>query len=178
MFDDDLRWGGGPGLHLQNDASLTVTFPLPELIDHVVLQHIQNHGNNYWRGDFAIETFNNGVWTVRARVDDVSVQNLPLEGDGRFTFQFAQPVVATQVRMSAGNPQQGNGEIFRLEELQVYGYEETESLSPSDELVDQDTGIVPRPVGAVELLSGSGHCSDCTCEVSRSEEHTSELQSP
>ena len=125
MFDDDLRWVEGPGLHLQNDASLTVTFPLALLIDRVDLQQIQNHGNDYWRGDFAIETFNDGVWTVRARVDDLPVQDLPMIGDGRFTFQFAQPVVATQVRMSAGNPQQGNlqlGEIFRLEELQVYGW--------------------------------------------------------
>jgi len=171
MFDDVLRWGGGPGLHLQNDASLTVTFPLPELIDHVALQQIQNHGNNYWRGDFAIETFNDGVWTVRARVDDLSVQDLPLEGDGRFMFQFAQPVIATQVRMNAGNPQNGNGEIFRLEELQVYGWEDAGSLSPSTGLVDQATGAVPRPVGDAALLSGTAQCPDCTCEVSAPDPH-------
>ena len=95
------------------------------------------------------------------------MQNLPLDGDGQFTFQFAQPVVATLVRMSAGNPQQGKGEIFRLEELPVYGYEETDSLSPSDELVDQDTEVLPRPASAVELLSGNGHCSTALVKCRR-----------
>ena len=132
MFDDDLRWVVRPGLHLQNDASLTVTFPSALFIDRVDLQQIQKHSNHYWRGDFAIEIFSDGVWTVGARVDDLAVQDLQMIGDRRNTFQFAQPVIATQ--MSAGNPQIGNGEMFRFQELQVYGWpaaDETGSLSPT-----------------------------------------------
>lgn len=130
MFDDDLRWGGGPGLHLRNGASFTLTFPGPMLVDHIDLQQIQNHGNSYWRGDFTIDTFNDGTWTTQALVADLAIQELQAlmnqrDGNGYtglFQFQLAAPVRATKVRMSAGNPQRGNGEIFRLEELQVYGW--------------------------------------------------------
>jgi len=144
MFDDDLRWSFESGLHLQDGASLTLTFPEAVQVDHIDLQQARNYrrGFQQWRGDFSIETFNNGVWTVQGHVDDVPVSQLPMEvGEripigsagadcrggcrGRFVFPLAAPVTTTQVRMIAGNPQNGHDagseSFFRLEELQVYG---------------------------------------------------------
>jgi len=122
MFDDVLRWDHiGHALHLHDGASLTLTFPEAVQVDHIDLQQIQNHGDAFWRGDFSVETFNNGVWTVQGHVDDVPVSQLPMSSDGRFVFPLAAPVTTTQVRMVAGEPHHGNGAIFRLEELQVYG---------------------------------------------------------
>lgn len=162
MFDDDLRWGGGPGLHLRNGASVSVTFPEPVLVDHIDLQQIQNHGSTYLRGDFTIETFNDGAWRARFHVDDLPANELPMESQGRFAFQFPEPLTTTGVRMVAGNPRRGGGEIFRLEELQVYGWP---NRAPEPVRIQE----VPGTPSA--LLSGNAQCPDCTCELSAADPH-------
>lgn len=122
MFDGDKTWGAGPGLHLRNGATLTRTFPHSVMVQRIELQQIHGarYGNNYWRGDFSIELLTNGAWTRVGHVDDVPVGQLQMESDGLFVFNIPA-TTATGVRMVAGNPTRGNGEIFRLEELQVFG---------------------------------------------------------
>ena len=55
-------WDPGKGFHLQDDATLTLTFPGPAVITRVEIQQIQIRGAAaYWRGDFSIETYSGGA---------------------------------------------------------------------------------------------------------------------
>jgi len=128
MFDDQPNWGAGPGLHLQDGHYFEYNFPQPVMVDHIDLQNIHGHGQNYWRGDFTIEyaESSDDEWTVYAQVPDVPAAELQSNymggSDGLMVFQNSEPVMAKRILMRGGDPSRGNGDIYRLEELRIYGW--------------------------------------------------------